>query len=252
MSEAAELLHGWYSIHDFRNFDRQLYLKSSSDEKAAFRNALMGFWEENQKCQAEKKGSFAVYEIVGHKADLLFLTLRPQCEDLTALKRKMASWPLASTFTSSFSYFGVVELSNYVVSAEQRAEVQEMIERRLKPSLPERKHMCFYPMSKKREGKDNWYMLPLEERRQMMRNHGKTGRTHAETITQMISGSIGLDDWEWGVTLFADDPIAFKNVVTQMRFDEVSARYAQFGPFIVGNRLTRENFLNWFESNSTI
>lgn len=249
MSDTVELLHGWYSFHDFRHFDRQVYRQGSEREREAFRNSLMAFWENSEKCEAERGGSFAVYEMVGHKADLLFLNLRPRVEDLNAIKRTMAGWSLGTALKPSYSYFGVVELSNYVVSAEQRAEVLEMIEKRLRPVVPKREHVCFYPMSKKREGQDNWYSLPMEERRRMMRSHGKSGRMHADVITQMISGSIGFDDHEWGVTLFADDPLAFKKVVTEMRFDEVSARYALFGTFLVGNRLKKDKFLEWFETS---
>jgi peroxiredoxin len=246
----VELLHGWYSLHDFRHFDRERFQKASGDERRAFKQALMGYWENNERIDNERQGSFAVYEIVGHKADLLFLNLRPTLEDLTLVKRQMATWELGSTLKPSYSYFGAVELSNYVVSAEQRAEVSEMIDKRLRPSVPDRKNVCFYPMNKKREGTDNWYMLPMEERRRMMRSHGKMARLHLEAITQMISGSIGLDDYEWGVTLFADDPLAFKKVVTDLRFDEVSARYAEFGAFLVGNRLDRESFMNWFDETT--
>src|SRR5690606_4427829 len=93
---------------------------------------------------------------------------------------------------------------------------------------------------KRREGNDNWYMLPMEARQSMMRSHGMIGRKYAGKVTQMISGSVGLDDWEWGVTLFSDDPIQFKKLVYEMRFDEASARYGEFGSFLVGNRLTEE------------
>jgi chlorite dismutase len=97
--------------------------------------------------------------------------------------------------------------------------------------------VCFYPMSKKREGADNWYMLDSSSRAELMRAHGSTGRRYAGKVTQIVTGSTGLDDWEWGVTLFADDPLTFKKLVYEMRFDEVSARYAEFGPFFVGRRL---------------
>jgi chlorite dismutase len=250
MSESVELLHGWYTLHDFRHFDAEVYRQSSEEERGRFLNAVMGFWERNEKIDAAKEGSFGVYSIIGHKADLLFLTLRPELSTLLKEEREIAAWPLSQTLVPNYSYFGVVELSNYVVSADQRAQHEEMIQRRLRPSLPHKKSLCFYPMNKKREGQDNWYALPMEERQRMMRSHGKTGRKHADIVTQMISGSIGLDDYEWGVTLFSDDPLAFKTVVTEMRFDEVSARYAEFGAFLVGNRLKKEELLEWFQSHS--
>lgn len=247
MGDSVELLHGWYSLHDFRHFDRQLYKHSSEDQKIEFRNRLLAFWEHNEALEARRGGSFGVYEVVGHKADLLFLSLRPQTDELCSLKNQMANWPLSQALKTSYSYFGVVELSNYVVGKAQRAEVEEMLDRRLRPRLPKTKHVCFYPMSKKREGRDNWYTLDMEERRRLMRSHGKLGRKYAEKIIQVISGSIGLDDYEWGVTLFAEDPLSFKEVVTDMRFDEVSARYASFGSFLIGNRLDRQEIIRWLE-----
>lgn len=246
MSDSVELLHGWYSLHDFRHFDRDQFRRGNAEQRRHLLNSLAEYWDKNEALHEERKGSFGVYEIVGHKADLLFLNLRPSLPELTSLKRGMALWDLSHTLRQSYSYFGVVELSNYVVSSEQRAEFSEMIEKRLRPKVPERQSVCFYPMNKKRDGENNWYMQPIEERRRMMRSHGLQARKHSDTITQLISGSIGLDDYEWGVTLFADDPLSFKNVVTDLRFDEVSARFADFGAFLVGNRLGKEAFIEWF------
>ncbi|MEX2104798.1 MAG: chlorite dismutase family protein, partial [Bacilli bacterium] len=106
---------------------------------------------------------------------------------------------------------------------------------RLKPILPRTNHICFYPMNKKRDNDDNWYMLSMEKRRELMRSHGMIGRSYAGRVKQIITGSVGFDDWEWGVTLFADDPITFKKLVYEMRFDEVSAKYGEFGAFYIGN-----------------
>lgn len=250
MSENVELLHGWYSLHDFRRFDRETYHRANPEERQKLRQSLTQFCEENEAKDRSREGSFGIYEIVGHKADLLFLTLRPTLAELSHAKRQMSLWPLSSTLSQAYSYVGLVELSNYVVTTQQRSDVSEMIDKRLRPSLPHKESVCFYPMNKKREGADNWYSLPMEERSRMMRAHGKIGRMHAETIMQMISGSIGLDDYEWGVTLFADDPLSFKKVVTDMRFDEVSARFAEFGSFLVGCRLSKEKLVDWFESGS--
>jgi len=116
--------------------------------------------------------------------------------------------------------------------AEQRTKLSS----RLWPSIPDRRYLCFYPMNKRRAGADNWYMLSIEERQRLMHEHGLIGRRYAGRVNQIISGSIGFDDWEWGVDLFADDPLVFKKLVYEMRFDESSARYAEFGPFHVGIR----------------
>jgi len=109
------------------------------------------------------------------------------------------------------------------------------VQRRLYPQIPEgMRYVSFYPMSKRRAAGQNWYALPLEERSRLMRTHGMTGRRYAGRVLQIITGAIGLDAWEWGVTLFAKDPLDFKKLVTDMRFDEVSANYADFGDFYVG------------------
>ena len=100
-------------------------------------------------------------------------------------------------------------------------------------------------MSKKREGEDNWYWLDYERRRELMRDHGAIGRSFADRVTQVISGSTGLDDWEWGVTLFSDDPVNFKKIVYEMRFDEASARFGLFGPFYVGIRMEPAALVDW-------
>ena len=104
-------------------------------------------------------------------------------------------------------------------------------------------YVCFYPMSKRRAVGQNWYALTLEERSRLMMAHGATGRGYAGRVSQVISGAIGLDAWEWGVTLFAGDPLSFKKIVTDMRFDEVSAEYAEFGEFHVGKRSTADAWL---------
>ena len=108
------------------------------------------------------------------------------------------------------------------------------LDARLHPRLPERAVIAFYPMSKRRAEGDNWYSLPFEDRRELMKGHARVGRTYAGRVLQLVTGSTGLDDWEWGVTLLADDPLAIKQIVYEMRFDEVSARYGDFGPFYVG------------------
>ena len=119
-----------------------------------------------------------------------------------------------------------------------RAEMERMARPRLYPGVPPRRYMSFYPMSKRRGEHVNWFDLPAEERAALMRGHGTIGRKYAGQVTQVISGSVGLDDWEWGVTLFADDPLVFKKLVYEMRFDPASSRYALFGPFYVGIRFT--------------
>ncbi len=110
------------------------------------------------------------------------------------------------------------------------ARQREKVAPRLYPAIPPRRYLCFYPMDKKRDGADNWYRVDIERRRDLMRDHGMVGRRYAGQVTQIISGSIGFDDWEWGVDLFADDPLVFKKLIYEMRFDEASAGYAKIRP----------------------
>ena len=127
----------------------------------------------------------------------------------------------------------MTELSEYT-AREGSEEHMAMLERRVHPRLPRKRLLCFYPMSKKREGADNWYSLDYDERRRLMGGHGKLGAKFSGRVIQLITGATGLSDWEWGVTLLSDDPKDIKDIVYEMRFDEVSARYGIFGPFTVG------------------
>ena len=119
---------------------------------------------------------------------------------------------------------------------KELAQKREAMAKRVWPSIPARRYLSFYPMDKKRGEDKNWYQLPITARQQMMRAHGMIGRRYAGQVTQIISGSIGFDDWEWGVDLFADDPLVFKKLVYDMRFDEASAVYGLFGTFYLGLR----------------
>lgn len=163
--------------------------------------------------------------------------LRETLEDLKAVENAFNKTTFAQYTTKAYSYVSVVELSNYLGKEGEDPMQNPDIVARLKPVLPRRQYICFYPMNKKRELNDNWYMLSMDERRTMMRSHGMIGRSYAGKVKQIITGSVGFDDWEWGVTLFADDALQFKKLVYEMRFDEVSARYGEFGSFYVGSLL---------------
>ena len=169
--------------------------------------------------------------------------MRPTLEGLIAAERALDQTLAGVVLTRSSSFVSVVELSNYEVprSGDSDPQQQQAVQARLFPQLPQKSHVCFYPMNKRRCEGANWYLLPMEQRRALMRQHGMSGKKFLHRVTQLVSGAIGLDDWEWGVTLFAHDPLVFKHVVTSMRFDEVSARYAEFGPFYVGNRLNPDD-----------
>jgi chlorite dismutase len=186
--------------------------------------------------------------MIGHKADLLMLHLRPGVSELHHLERAFDQTILASCTTRPTSYLSVIEISRHGSPEGPAENVQDSpyMQARLYPEIPDHSSfLCFYPMSKKREGIDNWYSLTAAERGELMRAHGRTGRHYAGRVTQIVSGSIGLDDWEWGVTLFSDDPLVFKKLIYEMRFDEVSARYADFGSFYVGQRLLNQDLSRW-------
>jgi chlorite dismutase len=139
-------------------------------------------------------------------------------------------------------------------SPEWNLEVETSLQRgaeamkpRLWPGVPNAKYLCFYPMDRKRDEAKNWYMVPFTERQRMMHEHGMIGRRYGDVVKQIITGSIGMDDWEWGVDLFADDPIIFKKLIYEMRFDEVSAEYALFGQFFLALRLQIDKLNCWIE-----
>ena len=165
--------------------------------------------------------------IMGAKADTCFMVLG---EDLWAL-RKFQSKIQAAGFHVAESYVSVTEISEYA-----QGMPEAMLQSRLYPQLPPagKTAFCFYPMSKRRAVGANWYEQPYEERERLMRAHGTTGRTFSGRVVQLITGSTGLDEFEWGVTLFAQRPDDLKEVVYKMRFDEASAHYADFGPFYAG------------------
>jgi hydrogen peroxide-dependent heme synthase len=201
----------------------------------------------------------AMFSLLGHKGDLLLVHFRQNFEQLGEVERSLEKLALWDYVEQSSSYLSVVELGLYDSTAkvygglaergiepftdEWNAEIQETLTRqrtamhpRLFPEMPPHKFICFYPMDRRRGEEQNWYTLPLAERQRQMAEHGAVGRRYAGQVKQIISGSIGFDDWEWGVDLFADDPLVFKKLIYEMRFDHVSAVYALFGTFYVGER----------------
>jgi chlorite dismutase len=177
---------------------------------------------------AEADGYQAIpFVVLGHKADMGFMALGPDLWRLQQLQSELQRAGLAI----ATSYVSLTEVSEYAAGMPE-----EMLKARLYPKLPPEgmRAFCWYPMSKRRGETDNWFTLPFDDRRELMSGHGKTGRTFAGRVLQVITGSAGLDDWEWGVSLFAVNPDDLKEVVYKMRFDEASAKYAEFGPFITG------------------
>jgi chlorite dismutase len=209
-----------------------------------------------------------LYSQLGHKADLMLIHTRGSLAALNQVELQLAQTELYDYLEQTHSYLSVVELGLYESTAktygalaeqgvsphspEWDAAIQETLARqsaamasRLYPAIPAAQYACFYPMDRKRGEGVNWYLEPIADRQRMMHEHGLIGRRYGGEVKQIISGSIGLDDWEWGVDLFADDPIVFKRLIYEMRFDEVSAKYALFGQFYVGLRLPIEKLPNW-------
>ncbi|MGV3487916.1 MAG: hydrogen peroxide-dependent heme synthase [Tuberibacillus sp.] len=241
MADAAQTLDGWYCLHDFRTIDWASWKQLGSDERQKALEEINGFLDKWNQKQEAGEGSHAFYSIVGQKADIMFMWLRPTMEELGEIETAFNKTRFADFTIPSYSYVSVVELSNYLASTVEGDPYQHpRIKARLYPELPQTQYICFYPMDKRRMPGENWYMLSMEERREMMKSHGLIGRHYAGKVKQIITGSVGFDDWEWGVTLFADDVLQFKKLVYEMRFDEVSAKYGEFGAFYVGTILSKE------------
>jgi hydrogen peroxide-dependent heme synthase len=174
--------------------------------------------------------------MLGHKCDLAVMVLGPDWGTQRALQTALQHAGLDVVD----SYVSITEVSEYA-----KGMPEHMLQARLYPQLPPEGlgTFCFYPMSKRREGHANWFATPFEQRHEMMLEHGKSGRTFAGRVVQLVTGSTGLDDYEWGVTLFAANPEVVKDVVYTMRFDEGSALYGEFGRFYVGYLDYVENIL---------
>ncbi|MCC3378613.1 hydrogen peroxide-dependent heme synthase [Paenibacillus farraposensis] len=240
-NEATSTLEGWYALHDFRSINWTAWKTADDEERAGALDELQEFMKEWGATEEAGLGSSAAYTIVGQKADFVMMHLRETLEDLNKLETAFNKTTFAKYTTKAYSYVSVVELSNYLSKEEDPMQNPQIVAR-LKPVLNKARYICFYPMNKKRDLDDNWYMLSMDERRTLMRSHGLIGRSYAGKVKQIISGSVGFDDWEWGVTLFSDDALQFKKLIYEMRFDEVSARYGEFGSFYVGSVLNEETF----------
>ncbi|HLK68538.1 MAG TPA: hydrogen peroxide-dependent heme synthase [Bryobacteraceae bacterium] len=202
----------------------------------------------------------AIYSLLGHKGDLLFVHFRRSFEELNDAQLGLARLRLSDYLEPTASYVSIIELGLYestskvygdlaargveLHSDEWKKEIESVLDRqrqamapRLWPEVPNAKYICFYPMDRRRGESKNWYTEPMADRKRMMHEHGMVGRRYAGEVRQIITGSIGFDDWEWGVDLFAEDPLVFKKLIYEMRFDHVSAVYALFGTFYVGVRV---------------
>ncbi|MGH7727922.1 MAG: hydrogen peroxide-dependent heme synthase [Vulcanimicrobiaceae bacterium] len=254
--DVPETLDGWSILHrTFRLRRRDLRALGAAQREriASEALALLG------PLAASDDGDLALAQLLGHKGDLMLTHYARSFDALGTQQAAFDALELADYLEPLGSFVSVLELGLYEATAKIHAELQT---RGLKPhsadwiaafdallaeqarsprnasrlfaKIPARRYVCFYPMDKRRGESANWYALPYEERARLMLDHGKIGRSFFGHVTQVISGAIGFDDWEWGVDLYADDPLVFKKLIYEMRFDEASARYALFGPFLTG------------------
>lgn len=257
LPEVPLTIEGYSVLHQMMKFRWPEWRKLRSQEKQEIVSEAGAVLE---KMEQNNKGQSALFSLLGHKGDLMFVHFRESFAALNQAELEISRTRLSDFLEPSSSYLSVIELGLYESSIktyrslldssiephseewkraieDTLARQREAMQPRLFPQMPPNRYICFYPMDRRRGEDKNWYTLPIEERQRQMNEHGLVGRRYAGEVKQIISGSIGFDDWEWGVTLFADDPLVFKRLIYEMRFDEVSAVYALFGAFYVGLRV---------------
>ena len=261
-------LEGWYALHQIfrissgrpqpRELDRMIKAAKLKLGGASARSSASKSKRKTKGGPA--KGWTCFVSLIGSTSDLMVIHFRDTLDAVGQAQSVLAQTTLARSLDPVYAFLSVTEAGLYHITAELAREAEARggkvgdeaylrslsdrseserasahVMRRLYPDLPaDMPYVCFYPMSKRRDESQNWYTLSLDERSRLMHSHGMTGRRYAGKVQQIIAGAIGLDAWEWGVTLFARDALEFKKLVTDMRFDEVSAKYAEFGDFYVG------------------
>ena len=256
---------GWHFLHLFYRIDRAILAGLSNDRKQEGRRQVL------DALDAAKPGAptqLHVFAVPGHKADFGVVMAGPDLEAIHAVETALQTSAIGPALVPTYSFYSITEISEYVPDADAYGKIlrdregvdpesavyktkvtqyasrlEPMNRQRLTPQFPDWPCLCFYPMSKMREGDQNWYLLPFETRADLMAQHGKSGMKFAGKVSQVITASTGLDDWEWGVTLWAKNPSYLKDIVYTMRFDESSAKYALFGPFYFGYVLAPEHLL---------
>lgn len=255
------VLDGWYVLHQLYRIDWPA-IKAVDGPEA--RRLLEGFGSLLAEWSGEPEAGWSgAYRMVGGGVDLMLLHFRESLDELTDASHEMAMSDFADFLILDHEYLSVVELGMYGLTVEVASRIdtadpeafhaamdealatereKAFVRRRLYPRQPQdMPYVCYYPMDKRRSPGQNWYALPMETRARLMRDHGVIGRRYAGRISQVISGSIGLADWEWAVTLWTGDPLTFKEIITEMRYDAASAEYAEFGRFFVGRRMGPED-----------
>ncbi len=263
-------LEGASVLHQFFRFDWKAWRGCVDAERKKIVSDAITMLHSLERSGSGAPPRTALYSQLGHKGDLMMIHFRESLEALNQVELALAQIAFYDYLDLRHSYVSVVEQGLYESSRkayeaasakgfeqhspEWNAEVAASLERassamapRLYPAIPDAKYLCFYPMDRKRDEQVNWYKVPFAERQHMMDVHGLIGRRYGDRVKQIITGSIGMDDWEWGVSLFGEDPVAFKKLIYEMRFDEVSAVYALFGQFYLGVRLPVEKLSAWLE-----
>ena len=261
-------IEGSSVLHQFFRFDWKAWRTCAPGERSGIVAEATALLEKLEHAESSAPIHTALYSLLGHKGDLMLIHFRDSLEALNRVELALAQTRLHDFLDLRHSYVSVVELGlyestrkTYETAAEKgfeahspqwNAEIESALARakdamasRLFPAIPETKYACFYPMDRKRDEDKNWYTVPFAERQRMMHLHGLIGRRYGDRVKQIISGSIGMDDWEWGVDLFAEDPVVFKKLIYEMRFDEVSAVYGLFGQFFLGIRLPIDKLSAW-------
>ena len=265
-------LEGSSLLHQFFRFDWKAWRATPSADRERIAAQAASTLQRLQRKSADAPIQTALFSQLGHKGDLILVHFRDSLEALNQVELDLAQTEFYDFLSPVHSYVSVVELGLYESSRktyeaasakgfeqhspEWNAEIAATLGRqsaamapRLFPAIPEAKYLCFYPMDRKRGEQTNWYTVPFAERQRMMHDHGMIGRRYGDVVKQIISGSIGMDDWEWGVDLFAEDPVVFKKLIYEMRFDQVSAVYALFGQFFIAVRLPVDNLGRWLAGN---
>ncbi len=243
---------GWHCTHLYYEFDRGALAAMSSEAVAAGREKLISLLDPQGETAPARLQTGIVS---GHKADFSLVLMDPCPLKIDALHQQIMASPLGVALRTTYSFVSLSEISEYVPSVEQyaarllkegeteggpayqakvkayEARAPIMRKQRLTPEFPEWPAMCFYPMNKKRKVGENWFLTPFSRRNEMMSEHARSGMQFAGRVTQLITVGLGVEDWEWGVTLWARNPEFLTEIVYKMRFDEASARYAEFGPF---------------------
>lgn len=265
---APETLEGFYVSHDVLDVDWASWRRLPAGEQMQLAGELAEFIGAGHALKPLQQGDAATYRVVGQKGDLLLLHYRRSMAELLDVDRGLRSLAIWDHLRPRYGYLSVIEASLYEATGRAHATLarqglkpgtadfdeaferelmtqREHLHQRVYRPIPDGSHLCFYPMSKRRGEQVNWYDTPLAERRKLMGGHGRIGHKYFKSLTQVIGGSVGFDDWEWSVDLHGDEPLQFKKLIYEMRFDPASSRYAEFGPFYIGLRADGKDLITF-------